>query len=168
MHFLRNTNSKFVAKLLYGMMLLFGLLAINGCATHPSPNANVQLVTPSEVARFENDVNENFSMPLSGDEPLIEVAKPVIVGGKVNSPVSILVSFKAAAGRLINPDSFRLFYGMFKVDVTERLLKSSKVTADGFSIDKADIPAGSHRLIMRVSDDSGVVGMKEIKFKIAE
>jgi hypothetical protein len=158
-----------IASFLIGALVLLGAMATAGCATQKSvESANVQLVTPGEVAQNESDVAENFSTPLSGDEPIIEVAKPIIVGGKVSSPVSIIVSFKAAAGRLIDPATFKLFYGMFKIDVTERLLKTSKVTADGFSIDKADIPAGSHRLILRVSDDTGAVGLKEIKFKIAE
>jgi hypothetical protein len=128
----------------------------------------VQLVTADEVAQYKSDASENLSIPLSGDEPLIEVARPSIVGGKVVSPVSIEVHFKAAAGKSIDPATFKLFYGAFKIDVTQRLLKKSTITADGFSIENADIPSGSHRLVLRVSDDSGAVGIKEIKFKISE
>ena len=45
-------------------------------------------------------------------------------------------------------------------------LKTAKVTPTGFSIDKVDIPAGSHRLVMKVADDTGAAGIKEIKFTV--
>ena len=86
--------------------------------------------------------------------------------GKVTSPVAIEVRFKPVAGKTIDPASFKLYYGAFKIDVTDRLLKTAKVTPTGFSIDNLDIPAGSHRLVMRVGDDAGAVGIKEIKFTV--
>ena len=131
-----------------------------------SQSANVVLVTKDEVAQFKNDALETLSVPLSGDEPQIEVVRPVIKEGKVASPVAIEVRFKPATGKIIDSNSFKLYYGAFKIDVTDRLLKSARVTANGFSIDKVDIPAGSHRLVMRVSDDAGNLGLREIKFNV--
>jgi hypothetical protein len=146
---------------------LIGLTTLAACSsTAPSPNAPVQLVSAAEVAQFKNDGSENVSIPLAGDEPAIEIVRPAIRDGKVATPVGIEVRFKPVSGKAIDPSSFKLYYGAFKLDVTDRLLKTAKVTASGFSIDNVDIPSGNHRLVMKVSDDAGTVGFKEIKFAV--
>ena len=139
-----------------------------GCNAIPSVRLNlgILLVSTAEVERYKGDVTENITIPLAGDEPAIEIVRPVIKEGKVASPLAIEVRFKPVAGKTIVPASFKLYYGAFKIDVTDRLLKTAKVTPTGFSIDKLDIPAGSHRLVMRVDDDTGAVGIKEIKFSV--
>ena len=138
-----------------------------GLCTHAVAQSDrVQLVTPEEVAQFKGDAQETLTIPLAGDEPLIEVISPVIKDGKVASPVSIEVRFKAATGKAIDSSTFKIFYGAFKLDVTSRLLKTAKVSNAGFAIEKADIPAGAHRLVMRVSDDSGATGLTELKFTV--
>ena len=146
--------------------LVVALVGTGYCAFAAAQAERVQLVTPEEVAQFKGDAQETLSIPLAGDEPLIEVISPVIKDGKVASPVSIEVRFKAATGKAIDSSTFKIFYGAFKLDVTGRLLKTAKVTNAGFAIDKADIPAGAHRLVMRVSDDSGATGLRELKFTV--
>ncbi len=143
-----------------------GLLA--GCNAMPGVRLNlgIMLVSAAEVAQFKGDVSENITIPLAGDEPAIEIVRPVVKEGKVASPVAIEVRFKPVPGKAIDPASFKLYYGAFKLDVTDRLLKTAKVTPTGFSIDKVDIPAGSHRLVMKVADDTGAAGIKEIKFTV--
>ncbi len=139
-----------------------------GCNVIPgvSLNLGLMLVSAAEVAQFKGDVSENITIPLSGNEPAIEIVRPVVKEGKVASPVAIEVRFKPVPGKAIDPASFKLYYGAFKLDVTDRLLKTAKVTPTGFSIDKVDIPAGSHRLVMKVADDTGAAGIKEIKFTV--
>ena len=139
-----------------------------GCNAIPGASANpgVMLVSTAEVDKYKGDINENITIPLAGDEPAIEIIRPVVKEGKVASPVAIEVRFKSVAGKAIDPASFKLYYGAFKLDVTDRLLKTAKVTPTGFSIDKVDIPAGSHRLVMKVADDTGAAGIKEIKFTV--
>jgi hypothetical protein len=143
-----------------------GLVA--GCTALPgiSLNLGFMLISAAEVEQYKGDVNENITIPLAGDEPAIEIVRPVVKEGKVASPVAIEVRFKPVAGKSIDPASFKLYYGAFKLDVTDRLLKTAKVTPNGFSIDKVDIPAGSHRLVMKVADDTGAAGIKEIKFTV--
>jgi hypothetical protein len=143
-----------------------GLLA--GCIALPgiSLNLGFMLISAAEVEQYKGDVNENITIPLAGDEPAIEIVRPVVKEGKVASPVAIEVRFKPVSGKTIDPASFKLYYGAFKIDVTDRLLKTAKVTPNGFSIDKVDIPAGSHRLVMKVADDTGAAGIKEIKFTV--
>jgi hypothetical protein len=141
---------------------------VAGCNAIPgvSLNLGIMLVSAAEVAQYKGDAAENITIPLAGDEPAIEIVRPVVKEGKVASPVAIEVRFKPVTGKTIDPASFKLYYGAFKIDVTDRLLKTAKVTSTGFSIDKVDIPAGSHRLVMRVGDDTGAVGIKEIKFSV--
>ena len=146
--------------------LFTAMVGIGYCTQAAAQTERFQLVTPEEVAQYKGDLQETLSIPLSGDEPLIEVLSPVIKDGKVASPVSIEVRFKPATGKAIDSSSFKVYYGAFKIDVTSRLLKTAKVTSAGFAIDKVDIPAGSHRLVMRVSDDSGATGLSELKFTV--
>ena len=151
------------------LLLALGAAALlAGCNVIPgiSLNLGIMLVSAAEVDKYKGDVNESITIPLSGDEPAIEIVRPVVKEGKVASPVAIEVRFKPVAGKTIDPASFKLYYGAFKIDVTDRLLKTAKVTPTGFSIDKVDIPSGSHRLVMRVGDDTGAVGIKEIRFTV--
>lgn len=147
------------------MLVAFSAAALlAGCNALPgvSLNLGVMLVSAAEVAQYKSDALENITIPLTGDEPAIEIVRPVVKEGKVASPVAIEVRFKPVSGKTIDPASFKLYYGAFKLDVTDRLLKTAKVTPNGFSIDKVDIPAGSHRLVMKVADDTGAAGIKEI------
>lgn len=151
------------------LLLALGAAALlAGCNAIPGARLNlgIMLVSAAEVEQYKGDVSENITIPLAGDEPAIEIVRPVVKEGKVASPVAIEVRFKPVAGKTIDPASFKLYYGAFKIDVTDRLLKTAKVTPTGFSIDKVDIPSGSHRLVMRVGDDTGAVGIKEIKFTV--
>ena len=151
------------------LLLALGAAALlAGCNVIPgiSLNLGIMLVSAAEVDKNKGDVNESITIPLSGDEPAIEIVRPVVKEGKVASPVAIEVRFKPVAGKTIDPASFKLYYGAFKIDVTDRLLKTAKITPTGFSIDKVDIPTGTHRLVMRVSDDAGAIGIKEIRFTV--
>ena len=151
------------------LLLAVGAAALlAGCNVIPgiTLNLGIMLVSAAEVDKYKGDVDESITIPLSGDEPAIEIVRPVVKEGKVASPVAIEVRFKPVAGKTIDPASFKLYYGAFKIDVTDRLLKTAKVTPTGFSIDKVDIPSGSHRLVMRVGDDTGDVGIKEIRFTV--
>ncbi len=168
-HYKQSTDSNFNRRTLLSLSTLAAAMAAAGCSSlgqSSASNAVPQLVTPQEVAALKDDVKENLAIPLSGDEPLIEVLRPAIKDGKVSSPVAIEVRFKPASGRAIDTESFKLYYGALKLDVTSRLLKTVKVSQDGFSIDKIDIPSGSHRLVMRVADSNGSTGLREIKFTV--
>ena len=163
-----NTSASSRRDVLRGSLttLVVAMVGTGVCTYAAAQSDRVQLVTPEEVAQFKGDSQETLTIPLAGDEPLIEVISPVIKDGKVASPVSIEVRFKAATGKAIDSSTFKIFYGAFKLDVTSRLLKTAKVSNAGFAINKADIPAGAHRLVMRVSDDSGATGLTELKFTV--
>ncbi len=146
-----------------------GLFSLAACENiHPVIQLGiaVMLISKAEVDQIKDDLRENIVIPLSGNEPIIEIVKPAVQGGKVGSPMTIEVKFRAGDGKKIDPSSFKLYYGAFKLDVTERLLKTAKITASGFSIDNVQIPQGEHRLVLRVSDDAGSSGIKELRVKV--
>lgn len=146
-----------------------GLLSLSACENlHPviQLGIGIMLISKAEVEQAKDNLSESIVIPLAGDEPVIEIVKPAVQGGKVGSPMAIEVRFKPAQGKKIDPSSFKLYYGAFKLDVTERLLKSAKITATGFSIDNVEIPQGEHRLVLRVSDDAGSSGIKELRVKV--
>lgn len=140
-----------------------------GCVStqqQPTKTASLSLVSKQEVDQYKDDWKENMVIPLSGDGPSIEVLRPVIKDGKVATPVAIEVRFKAPSGKTIDTSSFKLYYGAFKIDVTDRLLKTVKVSPNGFALDTVDIPKGSHRLVMKINDNDGTAGLREIKFTV--
>ena len=53
----------------------------------------------------------------------------------------------------IDPATFKVMYGAFKIDITSRITKFVKVTKDGFNLENAQIPPGKHRLTMQVMDE---------------
>lgn len=145
---------------------LFSLAACENIRPAIGISIGIMLISKAEVEQIKDDLRENIVIPLSGSEPAIEIIQPSVKSGKVGSPMTIEVKFRPAEGKKIDPSSFKLFYGAFKLDVTERLLKTAKITASGFSIDNVEIPAGEHRLVLRVSDDAGASGIKELRVKV--
>lgn len=148
---------------------LFSLAACENIRPSIGISIGIMLISKAEVDQIKDNLSETIVVPLAGNEPTIEIIQPALQGsksGKVGSPMTIEVKFRPAEGKKIDPSSFKLFYGAFKLDVTERLLKSAKITASGFSIDNIEIPAGEHRLVLRVSDDAGASGIKELRVKV--
>ena len=66
----------------------------------------------------------------------------------------------------LNFASFKAFYGAFKIDITQRLLKESSKTLTGLKIANVQIPSGRHKILLRVSDTKGRTAEKEIAFKV--
>jgi len=88
--------------------------------------------------------------------PLIRVARPELVQGHavLASPVAIELRFEAGEGARINPGSFRVLYGGWHIDITDRILANvGAPTEQGLLIQNARIPAGHHKLTVQISDD---------------
>jgi hypothetical protein len=45
-----------------------------------------------------------------------------------------------------------MIYGFLKLDITDRVVQNTKVTKEGLSVDQANIPAGSHKLVLQIRD----------------
>ena len=84
----------------------------------------------------------------------------------ISSPTPIKLKFEAKSPSVIKPETFKIFYGSFQIDVTERLLGSSKAELNGFSIQEAALPKGNHKLTLNIQDSEGRVGQKIIEFEV--
>lgn len=124
------------------------------------------LVSYSEMVESNNNklaYRPKFA-PAPG-APNIDLVAPRIEG-VVISPTPIKLRFEARAPSTIKPDTFKIFYGSFQIDITERLLGSSKVGANGFSVQEAALPKGSHKLTLNIGDSEGRVGSKTVEFEV--
>ncbi len=155
-----------------GLALL--LAAATGHAQ--ASDGGFDLITPTE-ARLEAQA-EASAPPASTaprtrslvvpkpNQPSIQVVAPTAPGTAVNAPVRIELAFKPAPGTRIVPSTFRVLYGLLKIDLTDRLKKHATVTEEGVVVDRAQVPAGQHRLIMQVADDQGNLAEQELRLRI--
>lgn len=104
-----------------------------------------------------------------GNAPAIRVLAPNAADPAVPvpAPVRIQVAFKPAPGTRIVPSSFRVLYGLLKIDLTERLRPHSTVNEEGFLVEGAKVPDGQHRLILQVADDQGNTTEQELRIRVA-
>lgn len=107
------------------------------------------------------------SLPPPRQAPAIEVLAPVPEGVTVTSPLRLEIAFKAPADARIVPASFRLLYGVLKLDLTERLQRHARLTEDGVLIEEAAVPQGTHRVIVRVADDKGRLAERELLIRVS-
>lgn len=127
------------------------------------------LVTPAEAVEFggEAGYNEPPALRPRAVVPLIDLLKPEPVPDlKVKAPFAIAVQFRGQADAPIEPATFRVLYGALKIDITQRITKFVTVTREGFSLDKATIPPGKHRLILQVQDTKQRVAERELRVEV--
>ncbi len=149
------------------------LAAVTSCfASDPLARANVPdgwLVSAAEALEFQGQegFNEPPALRMRAVVPLIEIIKPEPVADlKVVAPFAIQVQFRSQADAEIVPDTFRVLYGAFKVDITSRITKFVKVTPEGFVLDNAKIPPGKHRLTLQVQDSKQRVAERELRVEV--
>ena len=126
----------------------------------------VFLVTPDEMLQ-SNKHKPKFEAkfaPVPG-APNIDLVAPRL-DGVVSSPTPIKLKFEAKSPSTIKPESFRILYGSFQIDVTERLLGAAKIESSGFNVQEAALPKGSHKLTLNVQDSEGRIGTKTYEFEV--
>lgn len=127
------------------------------------------LVTASEAMEFkgEDGFNEQPALRPRAVAPLIDILKPEPVADlKVKVPFAIAVQFRSQPDAPIDPATFKVMYGAFKIDITSRITKFVKVGKDGFSLENAQIPVGKHRLTMQVQDEKQRVAERELRVEV--
>ena len=146
-----------------------GLNGINNGAKPLSAVPDGWLVTPAEAIEFkgEDGFNEQPALRPRAVVPLIDILKPEPVSDlKVKAPFAIAVQFKSQADAAIDPTTFKVMYGAFKIDITSRITKFVKVTQEGFSLENAQIPVGRHRLTLQVQDEKQRVAERELRVEV--
>ena len=128
--------------------------------------AEAQQEAKAEAAAPAEPRTRSLPIPKPG-QPAIRVVTPNTPGSStVPAPVRIEVSFKPAPGTRIVPSTFRVLYGLMKIDLTDRLKKHTTVTETGVIVDQAQVPAGQHRLILQVADDQGNTAEQELRLRV--
>jgi hypothetical protein len=99
------------------------------------------------------------------DAPLIELSAPKL-SVPVSSPTPIELKFQSTAPSAVKPETFKVLYGSFEIDITKRILNLAKVSETGVNVQEASLPKGKHKLLMVVEDTSGRRGNKTIEFEV--
>jgi hypothetical protein len=99
------------------------------------------------------------------DSPRISLLAPNL-SSAVPSPTRIHLRFEPTAPATIRPESFKVRYGTFRIDITDRITASSRVTPDGIDVAQASLPKGSHRLQIEILDSLGRAGQQQMQFVV--
>jgi hypothetical protein len=124
------------------------------------------LVSPDEMTSSNKAANVlTPKFVAQKDSPLIELLAPDLKAPIV-SPASIQLKFLPIQPAQVVPSSFRVLYGSFQVDITNRLLPFAEVTDHGVNVKQAKLPSGSHKMTLQVTDSAGRQGFKTIEFEV--
>lgn len=99
------------------------------------------------------------------DAPLIELSAPKL-SAPVSSPTPIELKFQPTPPSAVKPETFKVLYGSFEIDITKRILNVAKVTESGVFVQEANLPKGKHKLLMVIEDTAGRKGSKAMDFQV--
>jgi hypothetical protein len=126
----------------------------------------ILLVTDDEMIRSNNNKSafQPKFAPVPG-APVIELLTPKL-DTVIASPTPIKLRFEPKSPSTVMPETFKVFYGSFQIDITQRILGASKVAQNGFNIAEAALPKGTHKLTLNIQDTEGRVGSKTVEFEV--
>jgi len=126
-----------------------------------------QLLVSVEEMNESNNAKPPFTAKsvTSKDAPLIELSAPKL-SSAVSSPTPIELKFQSTPPSTVKPETFKVLYGSFEIDITKRILNVAKVTESGVNVQEASLPKGKHKLLMVVEDTSGRRGNKTLEFEV--
>jgi len=139
-----------------------------------TPQLAFELVTRAEAARDRElrPKNDTFDAPEVRTRSLpgaaafaIRVLAPTPQVA-VTAPLRIELAFDTPPGARVVPSSFRVLYGVLKIDLTDRLRRFSTISERGVVVDQAMVPDGLHRLFLQVADDKGNVAEQELRLRV--
>ncbi|NBS97663.1 MAG: hypothetical protein EBT08_16195 [Betaproteobacteria bacterium] len=128
-----------------------------------------ELVSQSEY--LASEAQQKLAPPFTArstpgpSDPMIDIRSPSLTG-PVKAPVSIDLRCLTSGASKINWESFKIFYGAFKLDITERVRKEAKMVPDGIQISSANLPSGSHKLVIQVANTEGKQAEREVRFTV--
>ena len=97
--------------------------------------------------------------------PQIEFLTPDI-SKPVTAPTSIDIRFVGNPPSEPKPDTFRVLYGSFRIDITQRLLGVAKVSKAGIKVKDAVLPKGRHQLALMITDSMGRQNQQVVSFTV--
>ena len=99
------------------------------------------------------------------DAPLIELFSPKLPA-PVISPTPIELKFQSTPPSTVKPETFKVLYGSFEIDITKRILNLAKVSEAGVFVQEASLPKGKHKLMMVLEDTAGRRGNRSLEFEV--
>jgi len=126
-----------------------------------------QLLVSVDEMNASNNAKPPFTAKsvASKDAPLIELSTPKL-SSAVSSPTPIELKFQSTPPSTVKPETFKVLYGSFEIDITKRILNVAKVTESGVFVQEANLPKGKHKLLMVVEDTAGRRGNRSIDFEV--
>ena len=126
-----------------------------------------QLLVSVEEMNESNNAKPPFTAKsvASKDAPLIELSAPKL-SSAVSSPTPIELKFQSTPPSTVKPETFKVLYGSFEIDITKRILNVAKVTESGLFVQEANLPKGNHKLLMVIEDTVGRKGSKAMDFQV--
>lgn len=149
------------SKARFSNFILAAWLGACNCA-----GAQVLLVTQEEARASRSAPSQLTPKSLpSPDSPKITLQAPDI-SQAVASPLRVKLQFRSTAPAVILPHTFRVLYGFLRLDITSRITASTVVTSSGLEVPEAQLPVGSHTLLVEVKDSAGRQGRRWFKFEV--
>ncbi|MDB6085075.1 MAG: hypothetical protein JWN43_2956 [Gammaproteobacteria bacterium] len=117
---------------------------------------------PGETTRSVDAPTQNPAAP-----PRILVISPQPGDPTLASPIRLELAFTTSPDAHILPDSFRVHYGLLRIDITRALRPYATVTDKGLVAENAAVPAGKHRLFLQISDSAGRTAVSQLQFTLS-
>ncbi len=146
-------------------MKKFVFISLLFCTTI-SNSQSLMLVSESEMVQSLSNPIQLIPKTVSSlDAPKIELLAPKL-DASISSPTPIQLKFSPKSPATVNTDSFKVLYGTFQIDITNRILKVAQVSPSGIDVKEASLPRGNHRLILNIQDSEGRLASRTIEFEI--
>ena len=126
-----------------------------------------QLLVSIEEMNASNNAKPPFTAKSVApkDAPLIELSAPKL-SSAVISPTPIELKFQSTPPSTVKPETFKVLYGSFEIDITKRILNVAKVTESGVFVQEANLPKGKHKLMIVLEDTAGRRGNRSLDFEV--
>jgi hypothetical protein len=154
----RVQSGKLVARMI-GVVALLAALAVAG------DGYAIQLISREEAALPPGDMPELVLRGSPMRRPNVVVVSPA-GAGLVNTPLHLIVRFRAFGGARIDSESVIVTYKKRPaIDITQRI--QPFISERGIDVPEAEVPPGNHRFRVQLKDDSGHVGAADFSFDVA-
>jgi hypothetical protein len=138
---------------------------VAGCAV-------AALVFVKGALAFQLITEKEAALPLNFDPgrgitrgPMIMVVSPAPGAGLVTSPLHFKIRFEGRGGAKIDVASALVTYEKIPaIDLTQRI--KAFIGPDGIDIENAEVPPGSHRIRIDVTDSDGRTGSTDLTFTV--
>lgn len=129
-----------------------------------APAAATTLISPQEAQLPPDDSQLRAGIERGPD---IVPIYPAPKSGLIESPFTFRVKFVAHGGTQIDLDSLTVVYKRIPAkDLTARV--RPYVRADGIDMPNAEVPPGSHRIVIFIKDSVGHEGRADIRFGVEQ